>query len=155
MSNQKMKKLTQILAVIACCLIAEACAFAQTNSKKMDLSDTSKYEVHELNMNLSFDDDGWNTSVYDSPELQNKIYTLQRGDNVKISRFVIVLASKKSSVEVEISNGTYGFISVSNPYTNGNFSYFVSVSLSGICTIGIFDKSISFKISLNFSICFK
>lgn len=103
--------------------------FEGSKKEKIDLSDSSRYEVHDLNMFLSFDYDGWNTQVYDSPDLNKTTYTLKKGDEVKITRFINVLASGNSCVEVEISNGTYGFISMKNPYKDGNFSHKKTLSL--------------------------
>lgn len=105
--------------------------FETANKGKMDLSDSSKYEVHALNMFLSFDENGWNTKVYDSPDLNKAIYTLQKGDEVKITRFINVISSGKGSVEVQLSNGTYGFISMKNPYKNGSFSHKETLSVDG------------------------
>lgn len=105
--------------------------FETGNKAKMDLSDSSKYKVHSLNMFLSFDENGWNTKVYDSPDLNKAIYTLQKGDEVKVTRFINAIASGKTCVEVELSNGTYGFIAMKNPYKNGSFSYKETLSVDG------------------------
>ncbi len=120
--------------------------FETANKGKMDLSDSSKYEVHNLNMFLSFDENGWNTKVYDSPDCKKVIYTLQRGDELKITRFINVISNGKGSVEVQLSNGTYGFISMKNPYKNGSFLHKETLSVDGK-KIEILKFSGSFSIS--------
>ncbi len=100
--------------------------------QKIDLTDVSQYEVHDLNMFLSFDYDGWNTKVYDSPDLKNEIYTIQKGDDIKIKRIINMPENGKNCVEAEISNGIYGFITISqNPYNNGQFLHEETISVDG------------------------
>ena len=89
--------------------------------ERADFSDSSLYETHELKAFLDFDEGGFDTKVYDSPEFDNAIYTLQKGDRIHVYGYVTVLSSDKTSVEVETSKGVYGFIKIRNPYKDGNF----------------------------------
>jgi len=64
-------------------------------AKKFDLSDKSLYDVHELILDLYFEDSGYDRKVYASPNTENAIYTIQKGDKVKVTRFVNVLKLTK------------------------------------------------------------
>ena len=101
------------------------------NNRKLDLSDSSKYEVHDVNLFMFFSYDGFNTKVYDSPELEKEIYTLQKCDEVKFTRYVTVKESGETSVEMETTSGQYGFIKISNPYKDGQFEHVETLSVDG------------------------
>ncbi len=101
------------------------------NKRKLDLSDSSKYKVHDIGLFMFFSYDGFNTKVYDSPELKNEIYTLQKCDEVNFTRYVTVIASGKTSVEMETTSGQYGFIEMGNPYKDGQFEHVETLSVDG------------------------
>ena len=102
------------------------------NEKKIDLSDSSKYEVHDLTLFLNYiEESGWNIKVYDSPDLEKEIYMIKKGDDVKFTRYVTVKASGKTSVEMETTSGVYGFVEIKNPYANGQFEYLETISVDG------------------------
>ena len=100
--------------------------------KRIDLSDSSKYEVHDLTLFLNYEEEnGWNIRVYDSPELEKEIYTIKKGDDVRFSRYVTMIESNKTSVEAETSSGIYGFIEIANPYRDGQFEHLETLSVDG------------------------
>ncbi len=91
-------------------------------TERTDLSDSSSFEVHELEAYLDFDEeDDWGIKVYHSPALEKEVYTVQKGDHIKVYGYVTMRPDGKTSVEVETSGGVYGFIKIRNPYKDGNF----------------------------------
>ena len=103
-----------------------------TKKAKLDLSDSSKYQVHDVTVFLNYEEeDGWNIKVYDSPEMEKEISTIKKGDDVRFSRYVTTIASNKTTVEAETSSGFYGFIPIRNPYRDGQFEYLETLSVDG------------------------
>ena len=100
------------------------------NKNKVDLSDSSKYEVHDLTLFLNYEEEnGWNIKVYDSPEMGNEIYTIKKSDDVKYTRYVTVIESGETSVEMETTSGVYGFVKIRNPYRDGQFEHLETLSV--------------------------
>jgi len=107
----------------------------KTKINQINLNDESIYENHEINYNIKFDYNGYNIKIYDAPNTDNEIYTLQKGDEIVISNIVQVKETEKVFLKVKLlTNEKYeGFIYLGrNPYKNGDFEPIETLVVDGM-----------------------
>lgn len=91
-------------------------------SSVVDLNDESKFINHEINYSLSFDKGGFFIKVFETPSIDNVIYTLETNDKIDISNIVYVKDLDKNFIKVKVNSSIEGYIYISNnPYHDGFF----------------------------------
>lgn len=122
----------KILLILAMSLAFTSC-FSQKkveNSKQTEEKDLQP-EIYEHNQVLKFTDSGYNTEMTDKPFSRNVVYTIQKGDEIKISEVLVYETKTRTFIKATTSSGIVGYIYIGyvNPFKNGNFSYLRTIEV--------------------------
>lgn len=97
-----------------------------------ELYNNQLYETHDLQYTLDFKDGGFNTKVYETQNLEEEIYVIQKNDIAEVSHIVHVKETGKTTIKVKVNNKIDGFIKIDrNPYHNGKFSFVEKIAVNG------------------------
>lgn len=90
------------------------------------------YENHEIDLSFGFEVSGYDTKVYKEMDATAEpIYTIQKGDNLRVTNIIRIVATDKTFIKVSVNSAVDGFMTMCNPYASGNFLYKETINVFG------------------------
>lgn len=124
----------KVLILLAMSLAFTSC-FSQKKAENVKQTEEKEVQplIYEHNQVLKFIDSGYNTQMIDKPFSEKVVYTIQKGDEIKISEILVYESKIITFVKATTSSGIVGYIYIGyeNPYRNGDFSYLKTIEVDG------------------------
>jgi hypothetical protein len=113
----------------------------------IESNENIEFVVYEHIQTLFFEYSGYDVKVLKEPLKNEILYTVQKGDNIEITKVIDYESVEKTFIQVKTPLGENGFIRIgSNPYGNGEYSSLGTINVGGV-DITVLKMTQSFNIN--------